>query len=162
MRAEAFPIPCVILYMVNERRPMTRHYKSYTDQDILNNVPNVINMRQLLVSVGLQPKGGNYANMKRKLQQLGCDTSHWTGQAWNKDQQLKDWSEYTRASRLKPHLIRSRGHQCELCQLEEWLELPISLEIHHVDGDRTHNNPDNLQLLCPNCHATTDNWRNRK
>ena len=35
-------------------------------------------------------------------------------------------------------------------------------EVHHVDGDRTNNEVDNLQLLCCNCHALTENWRRVK
>ncbi len=100
--------------------------------------------------------------MKRNLQRLEINTDHWTGQAWNKGEQLKDYSDYSRAIRVKPHLIKDRGHQCEGCDLSEWLGFPITLELHHVDGDRTHNEAINLQLLCPNCHSTTENWRNRK
>lgn len=93
---------------------------------------------------------------------MKVDTTHWTGQAWNKGEQLKDFSDYTRAYRIKPHLIKERGHKCEVCNLSNWLEAPITLEIHHINGDRTNNNKNNLQLLCPNCHSMTENWRNRK
>lgn len=29
------------------------------------------------------------------------------------------------------------------------------LEIHHIDGDASNNRPENLDLLCPNCHSLT-------
>lgn len=29
----------------------------------------------------------------------------------------------------------------------------VSLNTHHIDGDRENNNPDNLALLCANCHG---------
>jgi 5-methylcytosine-specific restriction endonuclease McrA len=32
---------------------------------------------------------------------------------------------------------------------------PINLEVHHINGDRTNNELENLQLLCPNCHSYT-------
>lgn len=141
---------------------MSRKYRNYSDQDIIDAAKNVKSVAGLLKAVGLRPAGGNYANMKKHLQRLKIDTSHWTGQAWSKDQQLKDWSEYTRANKLKPHLIKDRGHCCELCGLEQWQEQNIPLEIHHCDSDRTNNSYENLQLLCPNCHALTENWRGRK
>ena len=133
----------------------------YTDNDIKENAKRVHSLAGLLRALGLKPAGGNYANMKRKLQKLQIDTNHWTGQGWSKDEQLKDWSNYKRTGNIKKHLIKKRGHKCEKCKGTEWFG-PIPLEIHHVDGDRTNNELENLQLLCCNCHATTDNWRNKK
>lgn len=57
----------------------------------------------------------------------------------------------------KKQLIEKRGHRCECCGLTEWLNQPIKLEVHHIDGDNTNNQDDNLQLLCPNCHSYTPN-----
>lgn len=118
-------------------------------------------MSALLKELGLRPTGGNYDNMKKNLQRLELDCEHWTGQLWNKDQRLRNWSEYARASTLKPHLIKDRGHRCEDCGREEWKDEEIPLEVHHIDGDRTNNDYDNLQLLCCNCHAMTKNWKNK-
>lgn len=53
-------------------------------------------------------------------------------------------------------LLRNRGARCEGCELTEWRGKPIPLEVHHQDGDADNNTQDNLQLLCPNCHAQTD------
>jgi hypothetical protein len=135
----------------------------YTDEDVIRLVPEVKSVAQLLNKLGLRVAGGNYANMKRKLQLLKVDTTHWTGQAWSKDQQLKDWAEYAHPKHFRHHLIRVRGHRCEgKCRRKTWCGLPIPLEIHHIDGDRTNNTDSNLLLCCCNCHALTDNWRNRK
>ena len=38
----------------------------------------------------------------------------------------------------------------------------LSLELHHVNGNNKDNRLDNIKLLCSNCHALTDNYRNRK
>lgn len=57
-----------------------------------------------------------------------------------------------------------RGHKCEICFNSSWLNKPINLEVHHIDGDNTNNELKNLQLLCPNCHSYTDNYgiKNKK
>jgi hypothetical protein len=136
-----------------------RKYKNYTDIDIINFSKEVKSVAGLLRKLELKPIGGNYANIKRKLQLLKVDTSHWTGQGWNKNQQLKDWKDYSRGVNLKPHLIKERGHKCEECKNVKWLDELISLEVHHVDGNKTNNSIKNLQLLCPNCHSYTDNYR---
>ena len=141
---------------------MPRQYRNYTDENIIEYSKEVKSISGLLKKLNLRPTGGNYSNMKKNLQRLDIDTSHWTGQGWNKGQQLKDWSQYTKARTAKPHLIKSRGHKCETCHTQEWMSQEVPLEVHHIDGDRTNNNYSNLQLLCCNCHAQTDNWRNKK
>lgn len=139
-----------------------RHYRNYTNDDIISATSQVKSMAGLLKKLNLRPTGGNYDHMRRKLQQLNLDCSHWTGSAWSKDKQLKDWSSYTKTESLKPHLILLRSNTCECCKNTHWLEQIIRLEVHHLDGDRTNNELTNLQLLCPNCHSYTDNFRNKK
>ena len=58
-------------------------------------------------------------------------------------------------------LLRNRGHQCEKCSRIRWNGKPIPLEMHHKDGDSKNNSEKNLELLCPNCHAQTDNFKNK-
>ena len=55
-------------------------------------------------------------------------------------------------------LIKIKGHKCECCGNEQWLNTPIKLEVHHKNGNKCDCTEDNLQLLCPNCHAYTDNF----
>lgn len=57
---------------------------------------------------------------------------------------------------LKEHI---KDHKCECCGLSEWMNKPIHLELHHKDGDRTNHLLNNLELLCPNCHAQTETYR---
>ena len=78
-----------------------------------------------------------------------------------KNKKLKNWENYKTTSSLKPHLIKHLGNICECCKLSKWLDQEIKLEIHHIDGDRTNNSFENLQLLCPNCHTQTDNFCKR-
>jgi hypothetical protein len=52
-----------------------------------------------------------------------------------------------RANRQHRHLKKS---SCERCGFVP--EHPIQLDVHHVDGNRHHNDPGNLQTLCANCH----------
>lgn len=63
--------------------------------------------------------------------------------------------------RLKWRLIEEgyKEFKCECCGLSTWLGKEIPLELHHKDGDNQNNELENLELLCPNCHSLTDNYR---
>lgn len=65
--------------------------------------------------------------------------------------------------KLKNKLLKEgiKKSLCESCGLSEWLGEKIPLELHHKDGDPFNNELDNLCILCPNCHAFTDNYRGR-
>jgi 5-methylcytosine-specific restriction endonuclease McrA len=51
--------------------------------------------------------------------------------------------------------------KCNSCGNDKWKNEKIPLELEHKDGNNTNNNRDNLELLCPNCHALTSTWRGR-
>lgn len=67
-----------------------------------------------------------------------------------------------RTRNFKQALIEIRGLKCECCGATTWMDLPIKLELHHIDGDRSNNTLDNLQLLCANCHSYTENCNIKK
>lgn len=64
---------------------------------------------------------------------------------------------------IKQWLKETRGEKCEICGWHETNEFTntIPLQIHHIDGDCTNNSPENLQILCPNCHSLTNNYCSR-
>lgn len=54
----------------------------------------------------------------------------------------------------------------ECCWECNWCEInpttgKIPIEVDHIDGDYTNDNPDNLRLLCPNCHSLTPTYKAR-
>jgi len=64
---------------------------------------------------------------------------------------------------IKRRLIREgiKEHRCEECGITEWRGEPLTMELHHVNGDGEDNRLENLMLLCANCHSQTDNWGGR-
>lgn len=47
--------------------------------------------------------------------------------------------------------------KCDNCNNTEWMGNKIPIEVHHIKGYS--NKLENIQFLCPNCHALTDNYR---
>lgn len=66
-------------------------------------------------------------------------------------------------NKLRIRLIKEgiKEHECESCGIKDWNNNPISLELDHIDGDRTNHSLDNLRILCPNCHSQTSTYRGR-
>jgi Helix-turn-helix domain len=69
---------------------------------------------------------------------------------------------------IKQRLIAAglKQNRCEQCGISRWHKRPLSLCLHHDNGDRHDNRLENLRLLCPNCHSQTPNfgsknWRRR-
>lgn len=64
---------------------------------------------------------------------------------------------------VKLRLIRAglKESRCEECGISKWRGRPLSMALHHVNGDGHDNRLENLELLCPNCHSQTDNYGGR-
>jgi hypothetical protein len=53
-----------------------------------------------------------------------------------------------------------RSNACQICGLDRWLGEAIKLEMHRKNAGRDYTR-DKVVLLCPNCHSSTDTWRNK-
>lgn len=62
---------------------------------------------------------------------------------------------------IRTYLMKQHNYCCELCG---WGQInpttgKVPLELHHIDGNYLNNNINNLQILCPNCHSLTPNYK---
>jgi hypothetical protein len=146
----------------------------YTEEEFVIAVKTSTSIRQVLNKLGLKEAGGNYSITKTRIKNLGLDTSHFKGQAWNKGKTLGprkpveellviDRKHPYQSFKLKNRLLQEgiKIHQCEFCGITEWQGKPAPLELDHINGINYDNRLENLRLLCPNCHAQTDTYRGR-
>lgn len=61
----------------------------------------------------------------------------------------------------KRHLIETRGYKCEECEISDWRNKKISLELDHINGNFNDNSLKNVRLLCPNCHSQTPTFKSK-
>ena len=145
---------------------------SYTIEEFKTAVENSRSIRQALIKLDLEPKGGNYRVFKRFAKINEIDYSHFTGQASNRGKrfgpkrELKEYLDnkyFISSHKLRKRLLAENifEHKCSNCNQSEWLDKPIPLELGHIDGDYSNNNLSNLRLLCPNCHALTPTYRGK-
>lgn len=148
--------------------------RKYTIDQLKDAVSKSTSVRQVLLSLGLKPTGGNHENIKRLMRENNLDSSHFTGQAylkgkknnWVPKKPMKDILQkgvVFHTSHLRKRLI-NEGYLddiCARCSIKEWMGKPLTLHLDHVNGDRTDHRIQNLRLLCPNCHSQTDTYCGR-
>lgn len=149
-------------------------WKGFTRDEIEQIVKESYSYASLARNLGYcDDSGSSVMTMKTMIKEFDLDVSHFTGQGWLAGKtytsgQYMPFAEYVRSdhvinSKLSKKLLREglKEHQCECCKNTTWNGVLIPLEVHHIDGDNSNNELDNLQLLCPNCHALTDNYCGR-
>lgn len=62
--------------------------------------------------------------------------------------------------KLHKRLIKEgiKEAKCDICGNTMWNNLPIPLQLDHIDGNPHNHKLENLRILCPNCHAQTETW----
>lgn len=148
--------------------PRVRH----TESALREAVAVSRSIKEVVRRLGINPVGGNHAHISRRIRALGIDTSHFTVRHRRGPQrppnELLTVHEPGRGripgTRLRGGLLAAgRVERCALCGTgPEWNAKPLRLEVDHVNGIWWDNRPDNLRLLCPNCHSVTDTYRGRR
>ncbi|HLC69621.1 MAG TPA: HNH endonuclease signature motif containing protein [Patescibacteria group bacterium] len=152
--------------------------RTWSKQQLIEATKKCTSIRQVLKFLSLREAGGNYAQIKKYIKEIGIDSSHFTGPAWSKGKTgigkprilLKnilvkdnDFQSYKLKKRLfKEGLKQPKCEECGWCQKS--IDGRIPLELDHVNGVRNDNRLENLRILCPNCHSlkTTHRGKNIK
>lgn len=139
--------------------------RKWNDKELILAVQKENSIKKVLKRLGLYPGAGNYPTIKRHIDRLGLDTSHWRKRkqeqkcCYNNEQIFIQHSFYNKC-RLKTRILEDHliEFKCQHCGIIEWQGEILSLHLDHINGDCNDNRIENLRFLCPNCHSLTENY----
>lgn len=105
-------------------------------------------------------KGYSYTN---KYCNNKCQQDHRYNDYINewKNGTLTGTNKFGVSKHIYRYVLEKQNNKCFVCSINSYNDLPIVLELDHIDGDHTNNNENNLRCLCPNCHSQTSTYKNR-
>lgn len=147
-------------------------FDKYNKDNLELIVKNSSSLKEVIIKLGLLPRGGNYATIKKYLDKFSISYSHFNYRE-KLINNLKEWhikgakplsyflvnGKVANSTSLKSKLFKEgiKKNICEMCgQNDNWIGKKISLILDHIDGDYKNNTIDNLRILCPNCNASLD------
>lgn len=143
----------------------------YTREILEKAVKESLNITQVLKALGISNYGGGMANhIHSRIKKLEISTSHFLWNKTNSGSRYKGGCEKRTAEsllvkrspnerresgkRLRRALVESGvAYECSLCKVSDWQNRSLTLEVDHINGQRTDDRKENLRFLCPNCHS---------
>lgn len=113
------------------------------------------------------------STLARIATKLGCYNPNRAGKGIVKSKRADGLNKYPlsdilegkfpqyQTSKLHIRLVREgiKEEKCEKCGITNWNDQPISLELHHKDGNCHNHRLKNLIILCPNCHSQEESHK---
>jgi len=153
---------------------MAKKDHTYSYQQVVDACKVSFCIRDVCKTLNVPFRGKDATAVKNYISSNDINISHFN-RYLNKSNKkpLKDYllNKYpVDGTQLKLRLINEGIfiHMCYECNRSVWkkdnINVPIPLELHHINGNNIDNTITNLKLLCSNCHALTPNYcgKNRR
>ena len=121
-------------------------------------------LKEVCEKANIMVSNGNYETLKKVITNNNIDISHFKRQngcfVKRELNELLKENVVISSYKLKKKILKNglKEYKCEKCGRTEWEGESIPLELHHINGNKTDNRIENLMILCPNCHALTNNY----
>ena len=122
---------------------------------------------ETLRKLGLNPFGSNPKTLKKYINKYNIDISHFNA----KEVMLPKprvfaselFSRKTATASLRRCILRENllEYKCAICGISHWQNQKLSLNLDHIDGDRSNNKLENLRWLCPNCDSLQKTYKGK-
>lgn len=145
-------------------------------QELQSLVTSSNSLSEILRQLDLKTSSGNFRSLKRKLIKEQIDfsnikTEKYKIHSFRKKIPLEEIlvvnSNYSNPYKMKQRLIKEGLLllECNICHIGPiWNNLPLNLQLDHINGIFNDNRLENLRMVCPNCHSQTETFaaRNKK
>lgn len=148
--------------------------RSWTDEQLIDAVRSSKTRAEVARKLGLTTYGANSKTIKKRIEFLKLDTSHFISNHEALKEARKNIKSMTHdemfsinnidRQNIKKVIIRDKllPYECAECKITEWSGKPLSLHLDHINGISNDNRLINLRFLCPNCHSQTDTYCGKK
>ncbi|MGP3752747.1 HNH endonuclease [Streptomyces sp. LamerLS-316] len=155
------------------RRAYHKAGKRPSTTELAQAVAPAVSIADVLRRLGRKDNASQRKQLRGWIAEDGLTTEHFLGQGHQRGRTgptprktaaqvlVKHEGKRRTKTALLRRALRDIGvpEECADCGTgTAWLGEPMTLEVDHINGDWSDDRRENLQLLCPNCHAVTRTW----
>jgi hypothetical protein len=145
--------------------PRSRPKNRYKKEELAAVVSRCFTWEEVCNEFNVPARNSSQGYLLKLAREWGIDASHFRGRGWasgvssNRKKTIEDYlvlnGPKIKNTKMVEMLLETgmKDRACEGCGAVEWFGVPIILELDHVNRNIRDMRYENLQLLCPTCHA---------